>query len=48
MEVGIEAGLKSEHYEITSYGTMCSWAEQMGQNLGIVAAEGKPRGRKRC
>ncbi len=26
----IEAGQKVEHYEITSYGTLCSWAEQLG------------------
>ncbi len=26
----IAAGQKAEHYEITSYGTLCSWAEQMG------------------
>jgi len=27
----IEAGQKVEHYEMTSYGTLCSWADQMGQ-----------------
>ncbi len=27
----IEAGQKVEHYEITSYGTLCSWAEQLGR-----------------
>lgn len=27
----IEAGQKVEHYEITAYGTLCSWAEQLGQ-----------------
>ncbi len=27
----IEAGQKVEHYEITSYGTLCSWAEQLGK-----------------
>ena len=26
----IAAGQKAEHYEITSYGTLCSWAEEMG------------------
>jgi ferritin-like metal-binding protein YciE len=27
----IEAGQKAEHYEITSYGTLCSWAEELGR-----------------
>jgi len=27
----IESGQKVEHYEITSYGTLCSWAEQLGK-----------------
>ncbi|HWI58871.1 MAG TPA: ferritin-like domain-containing protein [Bacillota bacterium] len=27
----IEAGQKVEHYEITSYGTLCTWAEQLGK-----------------
>ncbi len=27
----IESGQKVEHYEITSYGTLCSWAEQLGR-----------------
>ena len=27
----IEAGQKVEHYEITSYGTLCTWAEQLGR-----------------
>ncbi len=27
----IEAGQKVEHYEITSYGTLLSWAEQLGK-----------------
>lgn len=26
----ITAGQKSEHYEITSYGSLCSWAEELG------------------
>ncbi len=28
----IEGGQKVEHYEITAYGTLCSWAEELGQN----------------
>ncbi len=39
----IDAGLiacaqKVEHYEIAGYGTVCSWAEQLGQNnvLGLL------------
>ena len=27
----IESGQKAEHYEITSYGTLCSWAEELGR-----------------
>lgn len=27
----IEAGQKVEHYEITSYGTLAAWAEQLGR-----------------
>jgi ferritin-like metal-binding protein YciE len=27
----IESGQKVEHYEITSYGTLCSWAEELGR-----------------
>lgn len=27
----IEAGQKAEHYEITSYGTLCTWAEELGR-----------------
>ncbi len=27
----IEAGQKVEHYEIPSYGTLCSWAQQLGR-----------------
>ncbi|HVV71171.1 MAG TPA: ferritin-like domain-containing protein [Verrucomicrobiae bacterium] len=27
----IEAGQKAEHYEITSYGTLCSWAQELGR-----------------
>lgn len=27
----IESGQKAEHYEITSYGTLCSWAEVLGR-----------------
>lgn len=27
----IESGQKAEHYEITSYGTLCTWAEQLGR-----------------
>ena len=27
----IAAGQKAEHYEITSYGTLCSWAEELGR-----------------
>lgn len=26
----IAAGQKAEHYEITSYGTLCTWAEEIG------------------
>lgn len=26
----IASGQKAEHYEITSYGTLCSWAEELG------------------
>ena len=28
----IAAAQKTEHYEITSYGSLCSWAEELGQN----------------
>lgn len=28
----ITAAQKSEHYEITSYGSLCSWAEELGQD----------------
>ena len=28
----IAAGQKAEHYEISTYGTLCSWAEQLGRN----------------
>jgi ferritin-like metal-binding protein YciE len=28
----IEAGQKAEHYEITSYGTLCTWAEELGRS----------------
>jgi len=27
----IAAGQKAEHYEITAYGTLCSWAEALGR-----------------
>jgi ferritin-like metal-binding protein YciE len=27
----IAAGQKAEHYEISSYGTLCSWAEELGR-----------------
>ncbi len=27
----IEAGQKTEHYEITAYGTLCSWAQELGR-----------------
>lgn len=27
----IEAGQKAEHYEITAYGSLCSWAEELGR-----------------
>jgi ferritin-like metal-binding protein YciE len=27
----IAAGQKAEHYEITSYGTLCSWADELGR-----------------
>src|SRR3569833_4652559 len=26
----IASGQKAEHYEITSYGSLCSWAEELG------------------
>ncbi len=32
----IEAGQKAEHYEITSYGTLCAWAEELGRS-GVTA-----------
>lgn len=32
----IASGQKAEHYEITSYGTLCSWAEELG-NMQIAA-----------
>ena len=32
----IGAGQKAEHYEITTYGTLCSWAEELGKN-GIAS-----------
>lgn len=28
----IAAAQKTEHYEITSYGSLCSWAEELGHN----------------
>ena len=28
----VYAGQKAEHYEITSYGTLCSWSEELGRN----------------
>jgi ferritin-like metal-binding protein YciE len=28
----IAAAQKVEHYEIATYGTLCAWAEQMGQD----------------
>ncbi len=31
----IEAGQKAEHYEITSYGTLCSWAEELGRSQAL-------------
>jgi ferritin-like metal-binding protein YciE len=27
----IESGQKAEHYEITSYGTLCTWAKELGR-----------------
>ncbi len=31
----IESGQKAEHYEITSYGTLCTWAEQLGKTQAL-------------
>lgn len=31
----IAAAQKVEHYEIASYGTLCTWAEQLGQNEAL-------------
>jgi len=31
----IAAAQKVEHYEIASYGTLCTWAEQMGHNEAL-------------
>ncbi|HET9325604.1 MAG TPA: ferritin-like domain-containing protein [Candidatus Eisenbacteria bacterium] len=31
----IAAAQKVEHYEITSYGTLCSWAEQLGEREAL-------------
>jgi ferritin-like metal-binding protein YciE len=28
----IAAGQKAEHYEITSYGSLCSWSEELGRS----------------
>lgn len=32
----ITAGQKAEHYEITSYGSLCTWAKELGHN-GVLA-----------
>ncbi len=32
----IEAGQKAEHYEITSYGTLCSWAQELGRAEAVA------------
>lgn len=32
----IAAAQKAEHYEITAYGSLCSWAEELGHN-GLTA-----------
>jgi ferritin-like metal-binding protein YciE len=31
----IGASQKVEHYEITSYGTLCSWAKELGHNQAV-------------
>lgn len=31
----IGAAQKAEHYEIASYGTVCTWAKQLGQNEAL-------------
>ena len=28
----MEAGQKTEHYEIATYGSLCSWAEELGRS----------------
>jgi len=35
----IAAAQKVEHYEITSYGTLCSWAEQLGEHEALDLLE---------
>lgn len=31
----IASGQKAEHYEITSYGSLCTWAEELGYNSAL-------------
>jgi ferritin-like metal-binding protein YciE len=31
----IAAAQKAEHYEIACYGTLCTWAEQMGHDKAL-------------
>ena len=35
----IAAAQKVEHYEITSYGTLCSWAEELGEREALELLE---------
>ncbi len=47
----VEAAQKVEHYEIATYGTLCTWAEELGHNdaLGLLKqtlAEEKDQDRK--
>jgi ferritin-like metal-binding protein YciE len=35
----VGAAQKAEHYEITSYGTLCAWAEELGENQVVRLLE---------
>ena len=45
----IAAAQKVEHYEIATYGTLCTWAEALGYTKRSEAAqaEHRPRGGRR-
>ncbi len=49
----LDAGLISaaqavEHYEITRYGTLATWADELGNSEGAEASQGYAQPRKRA